>query len=206
MNDSSRPYPSWAPEELKRRHQELAEPVPKGRSFDAEDLEFRARHLAVLELLIFTARVQPAWKTLRRKTTQRHNALMKKARAIPEPRLLDVDGLFEIHVDELVRECMRAYQGPGRWDGLAQAELAQEITKVANALRDYAAALKGSPADDSVLEILPGELMTQWFGKPKNIGFVTRMYARFGVAEGHPGSGRDFGCSSWRCGIRMPCG
>ena len=36
--------------------------------------------------------------------------------------------------------------------------------------------------------------------------FVTRMYARFGVAEGHPGSGRDFGCSSWRCGIRMPCG
>ena len=36
--------------------------------------------------------------------------------------------------------------------------------------------------------------------------FLTRMYARFEVAEGPPGSGRDSGCSSWRCGIHTPCG
>ena len=36
--------------------------------------------------------------------------------------------------------------------------------------------------------------------------FLTRMYARSGVAGGWPGSGRDSGCSSWRCGIHTPCG
>ena len=54
----------------------------------------------------------------------------------------------------------------------------------------------------------------RWFSAPvddvltsaNQIGFLTRMYARFGVKEGQPGSGRDSGCSSWRCGIHTPCG
>ena len=36
--------------------------------------------------------------------------------------------------------------------------------------------------------------------------FVTQMCARFWVAAGLRDSGRDFGCSSLRCGIRRPCG
>ena len=35
--------------------------------------------------------------------------------------------------------------------------------------------------------------------------FLTRMYARSEVEAGCPDSGRDYGCSSWRCGIRTPC-
>ena len=39
----------------------------------------------------------------------------------------------------------------------------------------------------------------------KNKGFLTRMYARSEVEAGCPDSGRDYGCSCWRCGIRTPC-
>ena len=38
-----------------------------------------------------------------------------------------------------------------------------------------------------------------------NFRFLTRMYARSEVEAGCPDSGRDYGCSSWRCGIRTPC-
>ena len=38
------------------------------------------------------------------------------------------------------------------------------------------------------------------------IWFLTRMYARSGVKEGHPDSGRDSGCSSSRYGTRTLCG
>ena len=43
-------------------------------------------------------------------------------------------------------------------------------------------------------------------GGPIFYRFLTRMYARSGVAGGWPGSGRDSGCRSWRCGIHTPCG
>ena len=44
------------------------------------------------------------------------------------------------------------------------------------------------------------------YGIGFNVRFLTRTYARFGVEIGCPGSGRDSGCSSWRCGIHTPCG
>ena len=101
------------------------------------------------------------------------------------PSLLEVVGAFTGAVDAHLRRT------GGRTD----------LGEMAQMAASESLAALGTPANASLFETTAADVqqtIKSWF--------VTRMYARFGVAEGHPGSGRDFGCSSWRCGIRMPCG
>ena len=109
-----------------------------------------------------------------------HKRLMAVASTMPdEPRLVDENEWFDVHVDSLLSTCTRAYRGPGKWDEMSQAELGQETATVANALWDSAATLRGSPADDSVLEILPGNPLETWLDLARLEGIARLSPGRF---------------------------
>ena len=94
-------------------------------------------------------------------------------------------------------EAIKLFEGVEKW-----------FDRISEYGRNKGACIKHFLVSSGNAEIVAGTSIASKFAHvyaSKFMWFLTRMYARSEVEAGCPDSGRDYGCSCWRCGIRTPC-